>query len=163
MTDKTADVHLEGGLRLVAGLGSGHQIVMDDGKGDSGARPTELLLAALGGCTGMDVIAILRKKGQEPTRFDVSVRATQRAMYPQIFTDIDMVVEAEGPDVTVEAVREAIELSARKFCSVGAMLAAGETAIHHRYRVIGTGITPFDEAGEVEVSGPFAHPEALQG
>ncbi len=53
-----------------------------------------------------------------------------------------MLVEVEGPDVTVAAVREAIELSTRKYCSVGAMLAAGETAIHHRYRVIGTGADP---------------------
>ena len=73
-TEKTADVHFEGGMRLVAATGSGHQIVMDDSNGDSGAQPTELLLAALGGCTGMDVVSILRKKGQEVTRFDVRVR-----------------------------------------------------------------------------------------
>lgn len=161
MTDKTVEVHHDSGMRLVARTGSGHQIVMDDGNGDSGARPTELLIAALGGCTGMDVVSILRKKRQDVTRFDVRVGATQRAAYPQIFTDIEMVVEVEGPDVTVAAVREAIELAARKYCSVGAMLAAGETAIHHRYRVIGTGAVPFDEAGEVSVSGPFARPEAL--
>ena len=109
----------------------------------------------------MDVISILLKKRQDLTRFDVHVRATQRAAYPQIFTDIDIVVEAEGPRVSVAAVRQAIELAARKYCSVGAMLAAGETAIHHRYRVIGTGVLPFDESGEVRVSGPFARPEAL--
>ena len=72
-----------------------------------------------------------------------------------------MVVEVEGPDISVAAVRDAIELSTLEYCSVGAMLAAGETTIHHRYRVIGTGATAFDEAGEVEVSGPFARPEAL--
>ena len=109
----------------------------------------------------MDVVSILRKKRQEVSRFDVRVRATQRGEYPQIFTDMEMVVEVEGPDISVAAVRDAIELSTRKYCSVGAMLAAGETTIHHRYRVIGTGATAFDEAGEVEVSGPFARPEAL--
>jgi putative redox protein len=160
MTDKTVEVHHDSGMRLVARTGSGHQIVMDDGKGDTGARPTELLIAALGGCTGMDVVSILRKKRQDVNRFDVRVGATQRSAYPQIFSDIEMVVEVEGPDVTVAAVREAIELAARKYCSVGAMLAAGETAIHHRYRVIGTGAVPFDEAGEVSVSGPLARPEA---
>ena len=128
MTDKTVEVHHDGGMRLVARTGSGHQIVMDDGKGDTGARPTELIIAALGGCTGMDVVSILRKKRLEVTRFDVRVGATQRAAVPQIFTDIEMVVEVEGPDVSVAAVREAMELAARKYCSVGAMLAAGETA-----------------------------------
>ena len=111
----------------MARTGSGHDIVMDDAKGDSGARPTELLLAALGGCSGMDVLSLLRKKGQHVTRFDSRVRATQRAAYPEIFTDIDLEVDVEGPDVSVEVVREAIELTARKYCSVGAMLAAGET------------------------------------
>jgi putative redox protein len=161
VTDKTVDVRYDSGLRFVARTGSSHEIVMDDGHGDSGARPTELLIAGLGGCTGMDVISILRKKRQDVTRFDVHVGATQRTAEPQIFTDIDMLIEVEGPRVSVAAVRQAIELAARKYCSVGAMLAAGETVIHHRYRVIGTGATPFDETGEVRVSGPFERPEAL--
>ena len=63
--------------------------------------------------------------------------------------------------MSVTAVREAIEMAATKYCSVSAMLAAGETVIHHRYRVIGTGAVPLDEAGEVRVSGPFARAEGL--
>ncbi len=161
MTHKTVEIHHDREMRFVARTGTGHELVVDDRNGDSGPRPTELLIAGLGGCTAMDVMAILVKKRLELTRFDVHVRATQRAAYPQIFTDIDIVVEAEGPGVSVAAVRQAIELTARKYCSVGAMLAAGETVIHHRYRVIGTGALPFDESGEVGVSGPFARPEAL--
>ncbi len=161
MNDKTVDVHYDSGMRFVARTGSSHEIVMDASDGDTGARPTELLIAGLGGCTAMDVVSILRKKRQAVTRFDVHVGATQRAAYPQIFSDIDMLIEVEGPRVSVAAVRQAIELAARKYCSVGAMLAAGETVIHHRYRVIGTGATPFDETGEVHVSGPFERPEAL--
>ena len=161
MTDKTVEIHHDHDMRLVARTGTGHTLVMDDSKGDTGARPTELIITALGACTGMDVVSILRKKRQEVSRFDVRVRATQREAYPQFFTDIDMLVEVEGPYVSVDAVREAIELSARKYCSVSAMLAAGETAIHHRYRVIGTGAAPFDVTGNVGISGPFARPEAL--
>jgi putative redox protein len=161
VTYKTVEIHHDSGMRLVARTGSGHEVVFDDGNGDSGPRPTESLLASLGGCTAMDVISILRKKRQDVTRFDVHVRATQRAAYPQIFTDIEMVVEVEGPDVSIAAVRQAIGLAARKYCSVGAMLAAGDTVIHHRYRVIGTGAVPFDEAGEALVEGPYARPEAL--
>ena len=161
MTDKTVHIHSDPGMRLVARTGSGHDIVMDDREGDSGSRPTELVLAGLGGCTAMDVRSILRKKQQDVSRLDVLVGATQRAEYPQIFDDIDLLVEVEGPGVSVAAVCHAIELAARKYCSVSAMLAAGETVIHHRYRVIGTGAEPFDEAGELRVSGPFARPEAL--
>jgi len=158
MTDKSVEIHHDSGMRLVARTGSGHEIVMDDGNGDTGARPTELIITALGACTGMDVVSILRKKRLEVTRFDVRVGATQRAAYPQIFTDIDMLVEVEGPDVTVEVVRDAMGLAAHKYCAVGAMLAAGETTVHHRYRVVGTGAVPFDESGELPVSGPFARP-----
>lgn len=161
MTDKTVQIHHDRDMRFVARTGSGHEIVMDDREGDSGSRPTELVIAGLGGCTAMDVFTILLKQRQDVSRFDVHVRATQRTAYPQIFTDIELVVEVEGPRVSVAAVRQAIELAARKYCSVGAMLAAGETVLHHRYRVIGTGAVPFDEAGEVRVCGPFARPEAL--
>lgn len=161
MTDKTVDVRYDSGMRFVARTGTSHEIVMDDGHGDSGARPTELLIAGLGGCTGMDVVSILRKKRQDVSRVELHIGATQRTAEPHIFTDIDMLIEVEGPRVSVEAVRQAIELAARKYCSVGAMLAAGDTVIHHRYRVIGTGATPFDETGEVGVSGPFERPEAL--
>ncbi len=161
MTDKNAEIHHDREMRFVARMGSGHEVVMDDRHGDSGARPTELVLAGLGGCTAMDVTSVLRKKRQGVTRLEVHVGATQREAYPQIFTDIDLLVEVEGPRVSVEAVRQAIELAARKYCSVSAMLAAGETVIHHRYRVIGTGAVPFDESGEAGVSGPFARPEAL--
>jgi putative redox protein len=109
----------------------------------------------------MDVLSILRKKRLEVTRFDVRVRATQRTEYPQIFTDIDVEIDVEGPGITEAAVREAIELSAHKYCSVSAMLAAGDTTIHHRYRLTTTGPEPVVTEGEVGVSGPFARPEAL--
>ena len=161
MTDKNVTIQSDREMRLVARTGSGHEIVMDDRTGDSGSRPTELVIAGLGGCTAMDVLSILRKQRQDVSRLEVRVGATQRDAYPQIFTHIDLLIEVEGPSVSVAAVRGAIDLAARKYCSVSAMLAAGETVIHHRYRVIGTGALPFDEAGEVRASGPFARPEAL--
>jgi putative redox protein len=160
--EKTAEIHHDRGMRMVVRTGSGHEIVVDDRHGDSGPRPTELVVAGLGACTAMDVSSILHKKRQDVARLDVQVRAIQRAEYPQIFTSIEVVIEVEGPGVSVAAVRHAIELAAAKYCSVGAMLAAGATEIRHRYRVIGTGPVPFDEAGEVRVSGPFARPEAFK-
>jgi hypothetical protein len=71
--------------------------------------------------------------------------------------------EVEGPKVSVDAIRRCIELSALKYCPVNAMLSAGETEVHHRYRVIGTGPEPFDESGEVMVTGPYLRPEAQPG
>lgn len=161
MSEKTVELHHDQGLRFVAQTGSGHEIVMDDSKSDTGARPTEVLLVAYGGCASMDVLSVVRKKRQTVNRFDSRIRAVARDEYPQIFTDIEITVELEGPDVTVAAVRDAIALAARKYCSVGATLAAGDTTIHHRYRVINTGPEPFDESGEAMVTGPFARVEAL--
>ena len=72
MTAKTATITLEGvGLRFVAESGSGHALVLDDGRGDSGMRPAELIPMAIAGCTAMDVISILRKKRQPVTGYRV--------------------------------------------------------------------------------------------
>lgn len=161
MIEKTVEIHRDHGMRMIIRSGSGHEIVVDDRHGDSGPRPTELVIAGLGTCTAMDVSSILHKMRQHVDRFDVHVRAAQRVEYPQIFTSIEIVIEVEGPRVSVAAVRHAIELTAAKYCSVSAMLAAGATEIHNRYRVIGTGPNPFDESGEVSVSGPFERPAAI--
>ena len=79
MAVKTASVTLEGGeLRFVGRVGSGHSVVLDDGKGDTGVRPAELVPLALAGCTAMDVISILRKKRQPVTSYEVHAEGEQR-------------------------------------------------------------------------------------
>jgi putative redox protein len=60
---------------MIVRTGSGHEIVVDDLNGDTGSRPTELVIAGLGTCTAMDVSSILHKKRQSVSRFDVHVRA----------------------------------------------------------------------------------------
>lgn len=157
MAQKTATVTLDGGdLRFVGRTGSGHQLVLDDGKGDTGMRPAELVPLSLAGCTAMDVISILRKKRQDVRRYEVEATATQEDGHPNAFTRIDVLHVIEGEGIDPEAVRRAIELSATKYCSVGATLSSGVTEIHHGYVVR-------DEAGhehaaEVLVLGPSANP-----
>ena len=147
------------GMSFNATTGSGHSIVLDDGRGNTGARPVELLLVGQAGCTGMDVISILRKKRVEITSYAVSVTAEQReGVHPAIYTRADVVHEIEGPAIDEPAVRRAIELSATKYCSVAAMLSAGTVEIHHRYRITG-GAAPVE--GEVLVNGPHADPDAV--
>jgi putative redox protein len=104
------------------------------------------------------VISILRKKRVEVTSYAVSVSADQReGVHPAIFTRADVTHEIDGPAVDESAVRRAIELSATRYCSVAAMLAAGTVEIHHRYRITG-GAAPVE--GEVLVMGPHADPDA---
>ena len=160
MSTKTVTAKLEGsGMRLVAQTGSGHEIVMDDGEGDTGARPAELLVVAQAGCTAMDVVSILRKKRQRVDRYEVRVSGEQReSPPPNVFLRMSVVHVVEG-DVTVEAVRRAIELSATKYCTVTANLAAGVTEIHHAYLL--RDLAGEEYFGEVVVTGPGESPEHL--
>ena len=160
MTTKTATVTLDGNhLRFVGRTGSGHRVALDDSAGDSGPRPAELIPLALAGCTAMDVISILRKKRQGITHYEVRASGIQRDEAPAIFTRIDVMHEVEGPDVDIEAVRRAIELSATRYCPVGSTLATGATEIHHTYVVVdGNGER---QTGEVVVLGPDGFTEVL--
>jgi len=153
MASKTADLRHEGGLRFVVRTGSGFEIAMDDETGNSAPRPTELLAAAVGGCTAMDVVSILGKKRQVVTRYEVHVRGEQRDAHPHAFRRIEIVHEVEGPAVDPEAVRRAIELSATRYCSVSTGLASGIAELHHRYVVTSPpGAAPL--AAEALVTGP---------
>ncbi|HYO44541.1 MAG TPA: OsmC family protein [Candidatus Limnocylindrales bacterium] len=154
MSTKTATLNLVGSMRFEAQVGSGHTVVMDNAEGDSGARPAELVGVALGGCTGMDVISILRKKRQQVTGYEIRVSGLQAEGHPNNFLRFDVVHVVDGVDIDAEAVRRAIELSATRYCSVGSTLASGGLELHHRYiiRTPGGG----EIAGDVLVLGPNA-------
>lgn len=153
MAVKSAEIRHEGGLRFVARTGSGFEIAMDNETGASAPRPTEVLAAAIGGCTGMDVVSVLQKKRQGVSRYSIRVEGEQRATHPHAFRRIDIVHVVEGPDVEVEAVRRAIELSATRYCSVSTAQASGIAEIHHRYVVTSPEGTASAE-GEALVTGP---------
>jgi putative redox protein len=154
MAVKTARITLEGGdLRFVALSGSGHTIVLDDGVSDSGMRPSELVPLAVAGCSAMDVISILRKKRQDVSHYEVRASGEQQDAHPNAFTRIDVVHVIDGESIDLEAVRRAIELSATKYCAVGATLSTGMTEIHHAYLV--RDATGDERMAEVIVTGPF--------
>jgi putative redox protein len=157
---KTANARYEGsGLRFAVKTGSGHELILDNAEGNAGPRPAELIAVAEAGCTAMDVISILQKKRQVVTSYEVAVTAEQRDTAPNVFLRSDVLHIVEGPAVDEAAVRRAIELSATKYCSVGATLAAGPVETHHRYRIVGHAGAPIE--GEVLVTGPHADPDTL--
>jgi putative redox protein len=114
------------GLQFVGQPSSGHAIVMDGdtsaGGQDTAVRPMELLLLGIGGCSGMDVISILKKKKQEVTGFQINVQGEKAEEYPKKFTDINLEFVIKGKNISEEAVRKAIDLSMNKYCSVKATL-----------------------------------------
>ena len=102
-------------------MGSGATLVTD-GDAKEGISPMELVLAALVGCTGADVIEILRKKRQDVSRMEVHVFGDRRETHPRVYTEIKLNFIVTGRGVDPEAVRRAIQLSEVKYCSVSAML-----------------------------------------
>lgn len=151
----------EGGMRLAARTGTGRTIVFGDEAETNELSPMETVTAALAACTAMDVASILEKKRQRVESYTVRVAGTQRDEYPQVLTEVTLIHEVVGPDVSEEAVRRCIELSATKYCPVNAMLSAGETVVHHRYRVQRTGEDGFEAEGEVPATGPFRRPDPV--
>ena len=122
-------------LRFGARLGE-HSMLLDTGPEAEGPSPVQAVLAALGGCTAMDVISILRKKRQAVTAYEVEVVAERRMdRHPRIYTRLEVIHRVHGRGVLPAAVAEAIELSDTKYCSVHAMLEP-QVAITSRYEII---------------------------
>ncbi len=156
---KTARARLaDGGLRFRIRSGSGHAVAVDNADGDTGARPAELLLMALAGCTAMDVISILRKQRQPVERYEVSVAGAQRSGHPAVIERVEVEHTVHGL-IEPEALRRAIELSATRYCAVGATLTSGVTQIHHRYRLLADGALL---EAEVCTTGPYRPLEAVE-
>ena len=106
---------------------NGHKILMDasaaDGGQDSGARPKPLLLAALTGCSGMDVVSILKKMREPCTWFAMRAEAESREEHPKKYIHFKLVYQFKKSDnLNPENVRKACQLSQEKYCGVSAML-----------------------------------------
>ncbi|MDZ4655276.1 MAG: OsmC family protein [Coriobacteriia bacterium] len=135
----TVRVKWSGGRRFVGRDEAVHDVVMDAAvahKGDgSGARPLELVLYALGGCTGIDVISILEKQRQEVRDFELLITAEQREEQPRYYERINIEYVLTGVDLKPSAVERAIMLSEDKYCSVKGMFGQG-VSVMTSYRII---------------------------
>jgi putative redox protein len=114
-------------LTFVGMPDSGFPVQMDAdsplGGTNQGIRPMEMVALGLAGCTGMDVISILRKKRQQVTHFEVKINAPRSPEYPKVFTSAEITFIVVGKNVEEAAVLRAIELSVTKYCPVHFMLA----------------------------------------
>ena len=124
------------GTRLRFGVRVGeHAFAFDSGPEAEGPSPVQAVQAALGGCTAMDVISILRKKRQPVTGYEVEVVAERRLdQHPRIFTRMEIIHRVRGRGINPAAVAEAIELSDTKYCAVHAMLEHA-VAIRSRFEI----------------------------
>ena len=122
------------GLRFEATNNRGQKLVLDSGAGAIAFDPMQAIAAALGACTAMDVISILRKKRQHVTAYAIDVDGDRREEHPRAYTSVEIVHRLRGQSLDPNAVDEAIRLSATRYCSVAASLGPA-VPIHHRFEL----------------------------
>ena len=133
-----ADVTLQEGMAFEVGL-NGHKFMIDAGEQSGGKnlgpRPKALTLASLGGCTGIDVISILRKMRIEPDYFNVTVGAELTEEHPKYLSKIHSIYSFKGKILPMNKLEKAINLSQEHYCGVSLML--GKTAvITHEIKIL---------------------------
>ncbi|MFN3199210.1 MAG: OsmC family protein [Bradymonadia bacterium] len=130
-----ARITLIDGVAFNGEASSGHSVVMDGAPDpdnpawsgqNRGARPMELLLLGLGGCTAYDVVTILRKGRHTVDDCQVEIEATRAETPPKVFTRIHIIYRVKGQGLPLKAVERAVKLSEEKYCSASIML--GKTA-----------------------------------
>jgi len=126
------------GMRFVANDDKGHSIIMDvskeHGGEGSGFGPMQLLLVALGGCTGLDAVEILRKQRQKLEGLEIIVSGERVSEPPRVYDKVHIEYRLKGKDLKEKAVQRAIQLSQDKYCSVGATLKA-KANVSYNYEI----------------------------
>ena len=121
-----ANVRWAGRMTFVGKAGTNHLVPMDttpDSGGDNSAtKPLELLLVALGGCTGMDIVPLFKKMRQDVTAVELNITADRSEEHPHVYTRIDIEYVVTGRNLEEEKVKRAVDLSQERYCSVSAML-----------------------------------------
>lgn len=119
--------------------GSGHTIIMDGppdhGGRNLGARPMEMMLLGLGGCTTFDVMHILKKSRQDVIDCKVELDAERAEVEPKVFTRIHIHFIVSGNNLKEQQVKRAVALSAEKYCSASIMLSRAGVEIVHDYEI----------------------------
>ena len=120
------------GLRF-SGRIDGFTVALDSVRAPAvgaGPNPVQLMMMALGGCTGMDVISMLRKKRLDITAYEVRVAGERRDEHPRIFTRFEVVHRLRGRGIPRQAVQEAVELSHHKYCTVSGQIGTTAEIVH---------------------------------
>lgn len=104
---------------------NGHKIMLDAadavGGENRGPRPKPLMMVALAGCTGMDVMSILKKMRVEVDGFNIFVEGDLTEEHPKQFSQMQIVYEFKGSDLPLDKLEKAVNLSQEKYCGVSAM------------------------------------------
>ena len=136
----SATVKWMDGMAMVAESGSGHGFIMDgapaNGGRNAGARPMEVVLMGLGGCTTFDVMSILKKTRQQVTDCVVELQGERADAVPSVYTSIHVHFKVYGINLDDAKVERAVKLSAEKYCSASLMLSQGNVEITHSFETL---------------------------
>ena len=103
---------------------NGHKLLVDaietNGGANLGPRPKPLMMLSLAGCTGMDVISILKKMRVEVSDFSVKVEGDLTEDHPKHFTGMHIIYEFRGNNLDMDKLKKAVELSQDRYCGVSA-------------------------------------------
>jgi len=119
---------------------NGHHFMIDAdesvGGENSGPRPKPLMLAALAGCTGMDVVSLLKKMRQDVEYFNVEVEGDTTDEHPKTYYKIHVIYEFKGKDLDPEKIEKAINLSEERYCGVSAVYRKAGINMTHEVRMV---------------------------
>ncbi|ASB48908.1 OsmC family protein [Alkalitalea saponilacus] len=103
----------------------GHKITLDAAKEvggeDKGIRPKPLMLLALAGCTGMDVVSMMKKMRVDLEGLEIKVEGDLSEDHPKTYQSMKVIYEFKGKDLPVEKLERAVQLSEEKYCGVSAL------------------------------------------
>ncbi len=126
--NKEISVVWKGDMAFEANV-DGHSVIMDAlpaaGGKNLGPTPKPLLMASLGGCTGMDVISLARKMRQDVESFEIKLQGTITEEHPMHYQAIHLIYVFRGKNPDPEKLKKAIDLSQEKYCGVSATLKKG--------------------------------------
>ncbi len=127
------------GLKFVGTGYSNHSIVIDAspdaGGADSAVRPGEMVLMALAGCTGIDVVSLLKKMRVPFDHFEINVTAETAEEHPMYFVRINVEYLVRGQNIPEDKLQRAIDLSRETYCSVSAQLRPG-AELNYSYKIL---------------------------
>lgn len=113
---------------------NGHKLVIDaapeNGGDNKGPRPKALMLLALAGCTGMDVVSILKKMKVEYERLSIEVQADMTEEHPMHYTKMHVIYKIWGNDLPLDKIQKAVSLSDERYCGVSAAYKKGMQLTH---------------------------------
>ncbi|HVP22631.1 MAG TPA: OsmC family protein [Conexivisphaerales archaeon] len=140
MVDPTSvNVRWVEGYTFIASNEDGYSLLMDAKTDDADTQvamsPAQTLLASVGGCTGIDIVSILKKMRQDVRGLSIQVTGDRTPGYPKYFQEVHVKYIVEGKGLEKSAVERAIALSTEKYCTVSNTI-NGKAKVGHSYEIV---------------------------